>query len=111
MGKGNAPINTLRRQLALQAPMLAPDNAGGNTTSFATVASVWAEVRWLSGDERFRADRPEQAGRYQITLRWRAGVDAGQRFIDGTRVFAILSAGDPLGNRMRLVCLCEEISP
>ena len=111
MARGNAAINTLRRRLTLQAPVSTPDNAGGNTTSFVTVASIWAEVVWLSGEERLRADRPEQAGRYQITLRWRAGIDAGMRFADGPRVFGILSAGDPLGNRTRLVCLCEEISP
>jgi SPP1 family predicted phage head-tail adaptor len=111
MGKGDPLIGAFRRRLALQAPVLAPDDAGGATTSFVTVASLWADLRWLSGDERWRADRPEQAGRYEITIRWRAGLDAGMRFSGAGRTFGILSAGDPVGNRTRLVCMCEEISP
>jgi SPP1 family predicted phage head-tail adaptor len=111
MGKGFAAISAFRRRLALQAPVLTPDDAGGGATSFATVASLWAELRWLSGDERWRADRPEQAGRFEITIRWRAGIDAGMRFSSGGRTFGIQSVGDPVGNRTRLVCLCEEISP
>lgn len=111
MAKGKTVIAAFRRRLALQAPVLAPDDAGGSTASFVTVASLWAELRWLSGDERWRADRPEQAGRYEITLRWRAGIDAGMRLSGAGRSFNILSVGDPIGNRARLVCLAEEISP
>lgn len=110
MAKGMSAISSMRRRLALQAPVLLPDDAGGHSTSFATVASLWAELRWLSGDERWRADRPEQAGRYEITIRWRAGIDAGMRFSGTGRTFGILAVGDPVGNRTRLVCLCEEIS-
>jgi SPP1 family predicted phage head-tail adaptor len=111
MARDVVAIGAYRRRLGLQAPVLTPDDAGGSTTSFATVASLWANLRWLSGDERWRADRTEQAGRYEITIRWRAGLDAGMRFTMSGRVFGILSVGDPLGNRTRLVCIAEEISP
>ncbi|MGL4438320.1 MAG: phage head closure protein [Bosea sp. (in: a-proteobacteria)] len=111
MGKGDAPIGAFRRRVALQAPVLAFDDAGGASTTFSTVASLWAELRWLSGDERWRADRSEQAARYEITIRWRAGIDAGMRFSGAGRIFGIVSVGDPAGNRTRLVCLAEEISP
>lgn len=111
MSQRIAATGTFRRRLALEAPVLSPDDAGGSTISFATVASLWAQVRWISGDERWRADRTEQAGRFEITIRWRAGIDAGMRFSAAGRIFGIVSAGDPVGNRARLVCLCEEISP
>lgn len=100
-----------RRRLVLEAPVLTPDQAGGAAESFITVAAVWAEVRWLSGDERWSAGRTEQAARYEITIRWRAGVNAGMRLTGPGVVFGILSAGDPTGNRSRLVCLCEVVSP
>ncbi|SFC24137.1 phage head-tail adaptor, putative, SPP1 family [Bosea sp. CRIB-10] len=104
------PVGALRRRLLLEAPVEMPDGAGGRLTVFETVAAVWAQVEWLSGDERWRGERPEQATTHRITLRWRTGVDAGQRLRDGEQVFDIRAAGDPDGGRRRLVCLVEEVS-
>lgn len=104
------PVGALRRRLLLEAPVEMPDGAGGRLTVFETVAAVWAQVEWLSGNERWRGDRPEQAASHRITLRWRAGVDTGQRLRDGDQVFDIRTVGDPDGGRRRLVCLVEEVS-
>jgi SPP1 family predicted phage head-tail adaptor len=105
------PIGALGRRLVLEQPVATPDGAGGMVIAFAPLATVWAEVRWISGDERFVAGRPEQAARHAITLRWRGDVTAGMRFVGDGAVFGIVSAGDPTGERRRLVCQCEEISP
>jgi SPP1 family predicted phage head-tail adaptor len=105
------PIAALGRRLVLEQPVATPDGAGGMTITFEPLATVWAEVRWLSGDERFVAGRPEQASRHVITLRWRGDVTAGMRFVGDGAVFGIVSAGDPAGDRRRLACQCEEISP
>lgn len=102
------PVGALRRRLLLEAPVETPDGAGGRLTSFETVAAVWAQVEWLSGNERWRGERPEQAASHRITLR--ADVDAGQRLRDGDQVFDIKAVGDPDGGRRRLVCLVEELS-
>lgn len=106
-----AGLGRLKRRLILEQPAEAADGAGGMTRSFVAVATVWANLEWLAGEERWRQDRPEQAGAFRITLRWRTGVDAGMRFRDGTRLFEIRSAGDPDGSRRSLVCLTEEITP
>lgn len=103
------PVGALRRRLLLEAPAGTPDGAGGLLTGFETVAAVWAQVEWLSGNERWRGERPEQAASHRITLRWRAGVDAGQRLRDGDQVFDIRAVGDPDGGRRRLICLVEEV--
>ena len=104
-------LGRLKRRLVLEQPSESADGAGGQTRGFAAVATLWANLEWLSGEERWRQDRPEQAGLYRITLRWRAGVTAGMRFRDGLRIFGIRSAGDPDGGRRSLVCLAEEITP
>lgn len=104
------PVGALRRRLLLEAPAEMSDGAGGQFRSFQTIAAVWAQVEWLSGDERWRGGRPEQVASHRITLRWRAGVDAGQRLRDGEQVFDIRAVGDPDGGRRRLVCLVEEVS-
>jgi head-tail adaptor len=44
-------------------------------------------------------------------MRWRAGVDAGQRLRDATQIFEIRAVADPDGGRRRLVCLAEEVRP
>jgi SPP1 family predicted phage head-tail adaptor len=103
-------VGAMRRRLTIEAPVEVPDAAGGVVRSFATVAAVWAEVTFEGGTERSRAGRLEQAGSYRVTLRWRAGINAGMRFVDGAQVLEILTAGDPDGDRRRLVCRCQDIS-
>jgi SPP1 family predicted phage head-tail adaptor len=109
--RSDGTVGALRRRLVLEAPVLTPDGLGGQTQLFQTVAAVWAQVEWLGGGERWRLGRPEQAGSHRITLRWRAGIDAGQRLRDGAHLFDIRAIADPDGSRRRLVCLVEEIAP
>ncbi|KRE17785.1 hypothetical protein ASE63_00850 [Bosea sp. Root381] len=107
----DGPVGALRLRLLLEAPVATPDGLGGATVSHETVAAVWAQVEWLSGGEHWRRGRPEQIATHRITMRWRAGVDAGQRLRDGERVFDIRAVFDPDGSRRRLVCLVQEVSP
>jgi SPP1 family predicted phage head-tail adaptor len=106
-----APVGALCRRLVLEAPVATPDGAGGSVRAFSVVAALWGAVEWLSGDERWRAGRPEQVATHRIMLRWRAGLDASQRFRDGDRIFEIRAVADPDGDRRRLVCLVEETGP
>ena len=107
----SSPVGAMRRRLLLERPVGVPDGSGGETRSHELVAAVWARVEWLSGEERWRAGRPEQALSHRISLRWRAGVDAGQRLRDATQIFEICAVADPDGGRRRLVCLAEEVRP
>ncbi len=104
-------LGRMRRRLVLEAPVAAPDGLGGATRSFAAIGAFWAQLEWLSGVEQWREGRPEQVGRYRVTLRWRGDVDAGKRLRDGPRLFDIRAAADPDGSRRRLVCLVEEVVP
>ncbi len=106
-----APVGALRRRLLLEAAVATPDGLGGTTQAFETVAAVWAQLEWLAGGEHWRRGRPEQVATHRVTLRWRAGVDAGQRLRDGDRLFDIHAVADPDGGRRRLVCLVREIGP
>lgn len=105
------PVGTLRRRMLLERPVATPDGLGGATNTHETVAAVWARLDWISGEERWLADRPEQAARQRITLRWRGDVSAGLRLRDGARIFDIRAVADPDGSRRRLVCLVEEVGP
>ncbi|AOG06249.1 phage head closure protein [Bosea sp. RAC05] len=106
-----ARVGALRRRLLLEAAVATPDGLGGTTQVYETVAAVWAQLEWIAGGERWRRGRPEQVATHRVTLRWRAGVDAGQRLRDGDRLFDIRAVADPDGGRRRLVCLVQEIGP
>jgi SPP1 family predicted phage head-tail adaptor len=106
-----AAVGALRRRLLLQAAVATPDGLGGTTQVYETVAAVWAQLEWIAGGERWRRGRPEQVATHRVTLRWRAGVDAGQRLRHGDRLFDIRAVADPDGGRRRLVCLVQEIGP
>lgn len=112
MSKGTGqdrPIGQMRRRLTIEIPVETADGAGGVVRSFASIGTVWAQVNWRGGNERWIAGRPEQVGQIRITMRWRAGMNAGMQMRDGTRVFVITSLGDPDGSRNRLELICNEI--
>lgn len=101
-------IGRMRRLLSLRKEVRAPDGAGGAATTWTEAARVFGEVEGLAGDDGSEAMRAAGRTRYRVTLRYRAGVGAGQRLVEGARVLTIRVAFDPDGTRRRLVCLCEE---
>lgn len=103
----------LNRALALEHAVRTPDGAGGYGLSWETLGTLWAEVKALTGREAGGAAGPLAVARLAITVRAApVGSDArpvaGQRFRDGTRVFAIrvVSEADPSG--LYLLCQAEE---
>lgn len=109
-------IAGLRRRLALEMPVDAPDDTGGVSRTYALLDTLWAKIAPAPAtsrlvDERYIADRMEQTVTHHITLRFRAGMTAAMRFRDGVRVFFIHAVEDPDEHRRFLVCRCEEIRP
>ncbi|HEY8382745.1 MAG TPA: phage head closure protein [Microvirga sp.] len=105
------PIGALSRRFVLEVPLESPDGFGGVMRSFAPGPALWGAIRLVAGEERLRADRPEQAVTHRVTLRYREGVTAAMRLALGPRRFAIRTASDPDGSRREIVCLVEELSP
>ena len=104
-------IGARGRRFVLELTLESPDGFSGVVRTYAAGPQVWGSIEMLNGDERVRADRPEQAVTHRVTLRYRDGVTSAMRLTRGLRRFAIRSAGDPDGRRRELVCLVEEISP
>jgi len=105
------PIGARSRRFVLEVPRESPDGFGGVVRSFTAGPQLWGALEMLSGSERWRAARPEQAVTHRVTLRYRPGVTAAMRLTSGLRRFAIRAASDPDGSRRELVCLVEEIGP
>lgn len=103
-------IGARARRFVLETPVETPDGFGGVVRTFAPGPQLWGAIEMVSGAERVRAGRGEQAVTHRVTLRYRVGVTAAMRLTRGLRRFDIRAAIDPDGRRRSLVCLVEEIS-
>ena len=105
------PIGARSRLFVVEVPREAPDGFGGVIRTYAAGPQLWGAIEMIRGDEQIRAGRSEQAVTHRVRLRYRDGVTAAHRLVDGLRRFQIRSAADPDGRRRELVCLVEEVAP
>ena len=88
-------LGALRHRLSLQREARTADGGGGFARTWSTYATVWGEVRPLSGTERLRAERLENPVTYRVRIRHRDDVDAADRILSGVRAFRIVSLRNP----------------
>jgi SPP1 family predicted phage head-tail adaptor len=98
----------LRHRLTLEELNRVADDGGGFTESWVAVATVFADLRPISGSERVDADRLTGSVTHDVVLRYRAGVVPAMRFREGTRIFQIVAVIDVDEQHRWLQCLCEE---
>lgn len=106
----------LTRALVLQSPVATPDGAGGFSTTWTALGTHWAAIDARGGQERLGALGPSGAVRLRITLRAAPfGTDRrprpGQRFVEGARVYHILSVAEADAQGRYLDCTAEEELP
>jgi SPP1 family predicted phage head-tail adaptor len=103
-----ASIGQLRHRLLLEAPSATPDGAGGTTSVFVPVVTVWAGLHPVFVEA---AQAPRQTGEtltHQIFIRYREGVTVGMRFSQGQNHYLIRQVIDPDALKTRLMCLCTQ---
>jgi len=98
----------LRHFVALQDRVSTVDEIGQPSTSWLTTASVWADIRYLSGLSALKAGADVSVGKCTIRMRYRA-VNAGQRIVYGNEVFEIDQVL-PDGKRSYVDCVCRVIN-
>ena len=101
-------IGGLRHRLDLERVVRTPDGGGGVSESWVVEASVWGAIRPLSGSEAVEADRIAGTHRFEIAIRYRAGVEPAMRFRKESRVFHVLSVENVDERNVRIRALCEE---
>lgn len=57
--------------------------------AWADVATIWANIRHLSGSETIKADAQTSVVKASIRIRWRTDVKAGMRVLASGAVYAI----------------------
>jgi SPP1 family predicted phage head-tail adaptor len=98
----------LGQRVTLQAPSTTQDELGQPLTGWTDVATVWADVRYLSGLGAIKAGADTSVGKVSIRLRYRA-VNAGQRIVCGNEVFDVQTIL-PDGKKTYVDLVCQVIN-
>lgn len=103
----------LNRKLALEHAVRVADGAGGYAMAWETLGTIWGALKASAGRQRSGSAGPVAVSRYTVTVR-AAPIGAvsrpvaGQRFRDGTRIFAIRAVSETDGTGLYLACRVEE---
>jgi SPP1 family predicted phage head-tail adaptor len=101
----------LRHRIELQAQTRTPDGGGGFTTTWSTVATVYASIWPLKGEESMEGGRVTAAITHRVRIRFRRGVKASWRIRDlfSGKYFSIVTAPVDLGdNHQWIELMCKE---
>lgn len=83
----------LDKKVEIQSSTILPDDGGGHQKTWATVKTVWASVKPMSGYESMIASQRQQEVSHRICIRFMAGgFDTNWRIKWGTRFFSVTSA-------------------
>lgn len=97
-------VGNLRFIVTVQSPVIGQDEAGQPSTEWQSVARVWADIRYMTGLSAIKSGADVSVSRVSIRTRY-ASFNAGQRVLDGTKVFSILAVQpDSRGAYIDLVC-------
>ena len=81
----------LRHKVTLEQKIHTNDGAGGYSTAWEPVATLWAEIRRLRGGETFAGGQVSATGTHLFRLRYRRGLTPEMRFCYDNRIFNIRS--------------------
>lgn len=94
----------LRHRVQLQSQVDTVDAIGQPSTAWLTVATLWADIRYLSGLAAIKSGADVSVGKVSIRLRYTT-VSAAQRVVYGNEVFQI-EAVLPDGKRQWVDLVC-----
>lgn len=97
----------LNQRIALQKQSSSRDGAGQPVLSWGDVATVWADLRHVSGIETVKADADASVVKASVRIRYRTDVVAGMRLVCSSVVYSI-KAVLPDAGRQYLDLVCER---
>lgn len=83
------------------------DSAGQPIVSWIPVATVWADVRFESGADSIRADKPVSEVRASVKVRMRGDFSAGMRLQYRTHTFKVSAVLPDARERQYMYLVCE----
>lgn len=103
-------INKLRHKVTIEENQGTVNDGGGNKlTNWVPIATVWAEVRPLSGSEVTIAEKRGQKTTHNVKIRYRAGIKKDKQRINfNGRILAIEYIINKDERNIELNLLCRE---
>jgi len=101
----------LRERVTIQAPNMSQNSYGEETVNWSDVATVWARVEFLGGQENYRraVDQAVSTATYRIIMRYRSDVTEEHRIQWRGRYLGILSVHPNYAGGFTL-CMCEVVT-
>ena len=96
----------LRHRVTLQAPVITQDEFGGPITTWTTVATLWALVESLGGNELVVARQVFAQGDYKVMIKYYAGITNKHRFQFGGMNLDIINPSDFEMRHIMIECIC-----
>ena len=101
-------IGKLRHRITLLRQVNEVNDYGASTQTWKRVATVWADVRPVSGREYFSAQQVQSEVTTQIWLRHIEGIKPTMKVKFGEREFEILSVLNTQERDVSLQLMCKE---
>ena len=101
-------IGKLRHRITLLRQVNEVNDYGASTQIWKRVATVWADVRPLSGREYFSAQQVQSEVTTQIWLRHIEGIKPTMKVKFGKREFEIISVLNTQERDVSLQLMCKE---
>lgn len=104
----------LRRRVQIQSRATTVDSFGGQSNSWSTLATVWADINPLSGRELLAAQQVQAEVSHQITVRYQASIFANPkavaplRVVYNSRVFNVQASLNEDERNIEVTLLCVE---
>lgn len=101
-------IGKLRHRITLQRQIHAQNDYGAVVTTWQGIATVWAEIKPISGREYFEASQVQSEVTTQIWIRYRDGIEPTMRVAHNGKQYEIVSVLNYQGLNKTLQLMCKE---
>lgn len=107
-------IGDLKERVEIQQPSTTADGQGGRSTTWATLATVWAAVQMMSAREAIEAAAIGAQQAYQLVIRNRGDVTPAMRIVwtpfgNSTSKTLEIHGVQPHADRAYLQLTCSEV--
>lgn len=103
-------VGHLRDSIVFETPSTTVNSRGESTPTWSTFATVFGEIRSVSGQEYIKNERIQGELTHQITIRFLSGLVDKMRASVGGKYYEIVAVlPDRTGARMQQV-MCRELA-
>ena len=99
----------LNTRVVVQQQSATQDALGQPVQSWATFATLWADVRHTSGVEAIKTDAIASVVRASIRVRYRGDLTAAMRVIHGSTTYNIVAVLPDIGGKEYVDLACEVL--